>query len=298
MNAPITWPHGKRIAVAVSCMVETWSPGHWPTYFTRTTPLRSGTLDFAGINWSQYGAREGIWRLLYILNNHGIKGTVQLNGKSAELYPDVVQAAVSAGHAIVAHGYYQNELLLYMTPEDEKAAIRKTMEAIEKAAGRRPRGWATPIYGFSERTIDYLIDEKIVWTHDTLDTSLPYRSSTERGSIVLFPWTDFVDNRVLRADPSGLFNAQKDAFDYLRAKEALGIVHIGLHAHVGGRPTMAAQVDRLLAYFKTFDDVWFTCPDDIVQWMETAKIDDLAGAAKQTFVKAINMKPRGNAAAE
>ena len=287
MTEAVSWPDGKRVAVLVSCMVETWSPGHWPTYFTRTTPLRSGTLDLAGVNWSQYGGREGIWRLLAILSNHEIKGTVQLNGKSAELYPDVVKAAVSAGHAIVAHGYYQNELLLYMSPDEEKAAIRKTLEAIEKSAGTRPSGWATPVYGFSERTLDFLIDEKIRWTHDALDTSLPYRRSTPRGSIFLFPWTDFVDNRVLRADPSGLFNAQKDAFDYLRTKEQLGIVHVGLHSHVGGRPTMAAQVDRLLTYFKTFDDVWFTTPDDIVQWLEIARIDDLAGAAKQNFANAI-----------
>ena len=267
--------------------LHTWSPGHWPTYFTRTTPLRSGTLNLAGINWSQYGGREGIWRLLYILNSYGIKGTIQLNGKSAELYPDVVKAAVSAGHAIVAHGYYQNELLLYMSPEEEKATIRKTLDAIERVAGARPRGWATPIYGFGERTLDFLIEEKIQWTHGALDTSLPYRTPTARGSIYLFPWSDFVDNRVLRGDPSGLFNAQKDAFDYLRANESLGIVHVGLHAHVGGRPVMAAQVDKLLTYFKGFDDVWFTYPDEIVGWLEEAKIDDLAGAATQGFAKAI-----------
>ena len=287
MTAPVSWPHGKRVAVLVSCMVETWSPGHWPTYFTRTTPLRSGTLDLAGINWSQYGGREGIWRLLYILKNHAIKGTVQLNGKSAELYPDVVKAAVGGGHAIVAHGYYQDELLLYMSPQEQKAAIRKTLDAIEKVGGARPRGWATPIYGFSERTLDFLIEEKIHWTHDALDTSLPYRTSTSRGSIYLFPWSDFVDNRVLRGDPSGLFNAQKDAFDYLRAKESLGIIHVGLHSHVGGRPIMAAQVDKLLTYFKGFDDVWFTCPDDIIRWLEDSKIDDLAGAAKHGLAKAI-----------
>jgi hypothetical protein len=54
------WPEGKRVAVIVSVLVETWSEGHSPTYFPRTTPLRQGTTDLAGINWSQFGTREGI----------------------------------------------------------------------------------------------------------------------------------------------------------------------------------------------------------------------------------------------
>ena len=125
-------------------MVETWSPGHWPTYFTRTTPLRSGTLDLAGINWSQYGGREGIWRLLYVLNSHGIKGTIQLNGKSAELYPDVVKAAVAAGHAIVAHGYYQNELLLYMNARRAKRQQSERRWTLSKRLLARGRADGRP----------------------------------------------------------------------------------------------------------------------------------------------------------
>jgi len=220
--------------------------------------------------------------LLHILKRHGVRDTIQLNGRSAELYPDVVKAAVAGGHAIAAHGYYQNELLLYMSAEEERATIRKTLDAIEKASGKRPDGWATPIYGFGERTLEFLIEERLLWTHDTMDTSLPYQRTTPGGSIIMFPWTDFVDNRVLRGDPSGLFNAQKDAFDYLYKNEPMGVVHVGLHAHVGGRPVMAAQVDKLLNYFRQFDDVWFTHPGEIARWMKQERIEDIS-AAKLLF---------------
>ena len=50
---------------------------------------------------------------------------------------------------------------------------------------------------------------------------------------------------------------------------------------------MAAQVDKLLTYFKQFDDAWFTTPDDIVAWLEDSKIDDLARAARTGFETAI-----------
>lgn len=272
----MTWPDNAKVAVLVSYMLETWSPGRWPSYFTRTSPLKEGYTDIAGINWSQYGGREGGWRILRILDKHGVPGSMVLNGRSAEVYPELVQAAAQRKHALVAHAFHQDELLRYLQPDAERAVIRKSLDAIEQAAGRRPIGWATPIYGHTENTLDILVQEKMVWTHDALDTSTPYRAKTASGSIVMFPWTDFVDNRVLRADPSGLYNAQKDAFDYLYHNEPMGVVHIGLHAHVGGRPTMAAQLDKLLTYFRQFEGVWFTTAEGIVEWMQREKVDDLS----------------------
>jgi len=275
MTQPTTWPGGRKIAVLVSYMLETWSPGKWPGYFTRTSALKPGYIDIAGVEWSQYGGREGAWRIMSILDKHNAPGSMVLNGHSAEIYPELVKAAVERGQPLVAHGYLQDELLRYLEPAAEREVIRKSLDAIEKSAGRRPIAWASQMYGHTENTREILVQEKVQWTHDALDTSGPYRASTPHGSIMLFPWTDFVDNRVLRADPGGLFSAQKDAFDYLYRNESFGIVHIGLHSHVGGRPTMAAQLDKLLNYFKQHDDVWYTTSEDIVLWMQKEGLDDL-----------------------
>jgi allantoinase len=276
MTKQMTWPGGAKVAVLVSYMLETWSPGRWPSYFTRTSPLKEGYVDIAGINWSQYGGNEGAWRILRMLDAHDAPGSMVLNGRSAEVYPELVKEAARRNHPLVAHAYHQDELLRYLDVDAERSVIIKTLDAIEKVAGRRPVGWATPIYGHTEKTPDLLVQEKMVWTHDALDTSTPYRSTTPSGSIMMFPWTDFVDNRVLRADPSGLFNAQKDAFDYVYQNEPMGIVHIGLHSHVGGRPTMAAQLNKLLAYFRQFDKVWYTTAEGIVNWMLQEGIEDLS----------------------
>ena len=37
-NRPLVWPHGNRIAVVCSVLLETWSEGKSPSYFPRTTP--------------------------------------------------------------------------------------------------------------------------------------------------------------------------------------------------------------------------------------------------------------------
>jgi allantoinase len=37
----------------------------------------------------------------------------------------------------------------------------------------------------------------------------------------------------------------------------MSLLHIGLHSHTGGRPLIAAQIDRLLRHLKQFPEVWF-----------------------------------------
>jgi hypothetical protein len=37
----LTWPNGKRIAIAVSVMFETWAEGKSPTYSVQTTHLKA-----------------------------------------------------------------------------------------------------------------------------------------------------------------------------------------------------------------------------------------------------------------
>ena len=75
-----TWPGGKRVAVLVSVLFESWSEGKSPSYFPRTTPLKPGTTDRGGIQWAEFGANEGIWRILHLLDRHKVPATVLASG--------------------------------------------------------------------------------------------------------------------------------------------------------------------------------------------------------------------------
>jgi peptidoglycan/xylan/chitin deacetylase (PgdA/CDA1 family) len=141
------WPQGKRVAVVVSVLLETWTEGKSPSYFPRTTPLAQGQKDVAGINWSRFGGNEGIWRLNRILKETGVGATLFCNGRSAEVWPEAVAAIAAAGHDVAGHGYLQDQTLFSMSAEGERETIKKTLDILEKAAGRRPTGWVTPIYG-------------------------------------------------------------------------------------------------------------------------------------------------------
>ena len=155
------WPQGHRVAVVVSVLLETWSDGKSPSYFPRTTPLRQGVTDIAGIGWSRFGGNEGIWRLLRNLDDLEIPATLFCNSRSAEVWPDAVKAFATSGRDVAGHGYLQDQTLAYLTPEEEREAIRKTLDILHHAAGKRPTGWVTPIYGQSEHTLDHLVQEKL-----------------------------------------------------------------------------------------------------------------------------------------
>src|SRR4029453_2633337 len=104
-TSPFAGPKGRRVAVIVSVLLETWSEGKAPSYFPRTTPNKQGIVDIAGINWSIYGGKEGVWRLLRIVEETGARATLFCNGRSAEVYPEAVAQFARAGHDVAGHGY-------------------------------------------------------------------------------------------------------------------------------------------------------------------------------------------------
>ena len=111
-----------------------------------------------------------------------------------------------------------------MNADRERETVKKTLDILEKTTGKRPAGWVTPIYGWSENTIDYLAEAKLAWCSDALDASVPYLHQSKNGKIVMIPWSEFVDNRALRASPRIFFDVYKDMFDYLHACEPGGLI--------------------------------------------------------------------------
>lgn len=259
------WPGGARTAVIISVLFESWSDQKSPGYFARTTPLKPGSIDRGGIQWGQYGGKEGIWRIIRTLDRCKMRGSFFCSGRSAELYPDVFKHLAASPHQVEGHGYVQNEVFLELPPEEQQKRVRQVLDLLENACGRRPQGWATPVYGWDDKTFDLLVKEGIKWYADALDLSLPRKEMTPSGPIVALPWSDFVDNRVLRASPRDYHDVYVDTFEYLHHDEPGSVINIAIHAHFGGRPLLIAQFQKLLRFFASHDGVWFPTHRELVQ---------------------------------
>ncbi|MGH7087354.1 MAG: hypothetical protein ACREFQ_00460, partial [Stellaceae bacterium] len=68
---------------------------------------------------------------------------------------------------------------------------------------------------FTPETPAALAAEGIGWHAEALDASLPKLLATEAGNLVALPWSEFIDNRVMRASPRDFYDVYKDTFDFL-----------------------------------------------------------------------------------
>ena len=109
-----------------------------------------------------------------ILDDVEVKGTVCLNAKCAEDFPDAVKQLHDRGHEISAHSYTQDLVLPYLSAQEEKEVIQKCSRIIESVVGTRPVGWFSPVAAPTVNTARFLAEEGFLWHGDYNDTDLPY----------------------------------------------------------------------------------------------------------------------------
>ena len=129
--APIRWPNDAKIAVSFFVAFET---------FERASQYRrseGGRPDYASLAYGEYGGKAGIWRIMEVLARNGVKGTIDTNGGIAEVFPDALKALAGAGHEIVGHGWVNDTPLLALDEPQERALIRRTLDALAAVSGKR-----------------------------------------------------------------------------------------------------------------------------------------------------------------
>lgn len=274
-NSPskgFSWPNGARMAVVVTCLMENWSGDKGPPFSVQTTSLKPGTHDRAAMTWGTYGSARGVWRLLKILNENHVPSTFVANAHSMEIAPEAVEQMLKSGHEIAAHSYTQDALMAYLTPDEERAIIAKCVNVFKKLTGAPPKGWLSPVLAPTAHTEELIAEAGLLWYGDYNHIDLPFCVDTKHGRLVALPHSDFADHRVLRGNTRDWYDVYKDTFDYLYANEPMSYLNITMHCHFGGRPLMAAQVDKILKYIRGFPGAWFVRHDELAQWVKDNNI--------------------------
>src|SRR4051794_41519843 len=101
----LTWPNGKKVAVSITVMFETWPDDSAPNYSVQTTHLKKGTVDHAAKAWSTYGGRVCVWRLMRTLERLGIPAAFFLHARLTQVFPDAVQQIARARLGIPAPSF-------------------------------------------------------------------------------------------------------------------------------------------------------------------------------------------------
>lgn len=255
------WPGGKRIAVIFRMAFEAWSDDHWPGVSPMGNPLKPGYPDLNARGWAEYGYRRGVFRVLDAFAHYRVKATIMVCGILAERFPHIVKKIAEAGHEVAAHSYAMDMMSIYMNEEEERSNIRRNVELIRQATGKRPVGWINPRGTPSANTARLLAEEGFAWHGDTLNDDLPYLVQFGSKSIVALPSTMDVNDLPLymkHGQPPGVYVENfKEWLAYARRREK-GACKIDptIHAHVFGRPAGIWAFERVMEIARKSKDVW------------------------------------------
>ncbi|WP_419838458.1 polysaccharide deacetylase family protein [Candidatus Poriferisodalis sp.] len=174
-RAGFEWPDHSPLAVGAVIVLEhvEWEPPP-DAYALRR---RSGGLarlpapDYPQLTIREYGHRVGIFRLLDVLDRHGIATTVAVDALTAEHYPWLTSHLVERGCEIAGRGIAATQLITSKNSEsDERDAIARSIDAIEANTGIRPTTWFSAEGVESFRTPALLaeagIDTVLDWPND------------------------------------------------------------------------------------------------------------------------------------
>ena len=100
-------------------------------------------------------------RLLDRFDETQSRATFFVLGWVAEKNPGLVARIAERGHEIACHGF-AHQLVYEIGPERFRDDLRRSVDAIEKACGVRPRGYRAPSYSITQQSLwalDTLVDE-------------------------------------------------------------------------------------------------------------------------------------------
>lgn len=265
---PLRWPGGARVALWVVPNVEHFAFGGFgPMLRPRAAPTPPDPYNTA---WRDYGLRVGIWRLMRILDRHGVRATVALNADVCDYYPDVVEEGLRRGWEFMGHGTSSSRMLLGLTEDEERTEITRTLERIQQAAGRRPRGWLGVGLEETMQTPALLAEAGVEYVGDWCADDQPFPLQTARGRLTALPYT-------LELNDIPLFMSQhrtgpqfaatvRDQFDvlYEEGAESGRVMAIALHPFLVGQPHRAKYLDEALAYVTRHRQVWLATGSEIL----------------------------------
>jgi peptidoglycan/xylan/chitin deacetylase (PgdA/CDA1 family) len=272
----VEWPGGARVAVQVVVNYEEGSERSFPMGDERNDVLHELQFDLEGIrdlmfeSVYEYGSRAGIWRLFRIFDAAGIPVTFFGVAVALERNPAVAEKLARRGDEAASHGYRWSNAF-EMTRDEEREAVRRAVESIERTTGQRPVGWYSREMSVNTRE---LVAEHggFVYDSEAYNDDLPYWTTVHGKPWLVVPYSLVVnDARFVLAQgygsPEHFLEYAKAHLDRLRADgdDVSRMMSVGLHPRFSGQPARADALARFVEYAQGFDDVAFLRRIDIAE---------------------------------
>jgi len=262
---PERWPNGARCAVALS-----FDSDH------ETNELREGGESIGRLSQGQYGNRQGVPRILDVLDRSSVKATFFVPAVTALLYPDEQRQIVGDGHEVGIHGWI-HERNSVLPLEAERDLQMRSADVLEEVTGQRPVGIRTPSWDFSPNTLaitkemGLAYDSSLMADVDCYELLMDGKETGVvelpvewiRDDAVYFNMSRFAALRPY-TPPAAVFEIFRREFD--AAYREGGIFQLTMHPHVIGYRSRIWILDELIDHMRGHAGVWFATHADIARY--------------------------------
>lgn len=263
------WPKGNRVTVTLSFDfdAETLWLSRNPENEKRPVLLSHGA----------YAYKVAIPRILELLRRHRIPSTFFIPGWVAERHPDLVKEIQRQGHEVGHHGYLHEHP--HTLPEsEEREILKKGIEILEGILGEKPKGYRSPAWEYSSRTLSLLSEYGFLYTSAMMDDELPYQYDSglielpvqwllDDACFFLFSPTQPI-SRVI-APPEWVFSIWKNEFDGFYKDGHYYL--LTMHPQYIGRPHRIQMLEKLIRHIKRQKNVWFARCIDVAEFWTSKK---------------------------
>lgn len=267
----LTWPNGARVALWVIPNLE---------FFPLLDPIpahpgqKASDSHIPGVRqWGQrdYGNRVGIFRIMEVLERHGIRATATCNSDICDFHPEIIEDAMKLGWEFMGHNKKQTAWLDTIPPEEERGVIHRCLARLEQATGKKPVGWLGSGLTETWNTLDYLVDEGMLYVSDWVNDDQPYRMDINGKRLIYLPYSYEINDapQINYRDRSidefaQMIRLQFDTL-YREGAQSGRVMAICLHPWLIGVPHRIAGLDAALKYICAHEGVWKATGEEIVR---------------------------------
>jgi len=268
IDKSVKWPGGAKVAVMLTFDfdAETLWLSRDPANARRPGTLSQGT----------YGAKVGVPKILETLHDADLDGraTFFIPGWTVENHTQRCEMILKQGHEI-AHHSYSHAWVDPDFPEKEVEEMEKGLHALKSVLGVVPKGYRSPAGETSDNLIRLLGQHDFLYDSSLLDDVVPYRMAAPDGGKgpVELPWHWSTDDApyalfsVKNPRPiftnSHILSVFQDEFREIYRWG--GLYNLVMHPQVSGRPARIAMLREMIAFIKTFPDVWFATGTEVAE---------------------------------
>ena len=265
---PKTWKGGAICAVALS-----FDSDH------ETIELRFGGNSYGRMSQGQYGARQGVPRILSLLQRYQTPASFFMPAVSAMTHPDEVTAVVAGGHEIAIHSWI-HEFNSKLDETTERDLALRAADTLTRLSGKRPTGMRTASWDFSPWTLKIIREMGLVYDSSLMADDDPYELLDEGKptGVVELPVEWIRDDAVyFNMDRMGSlrpYTAPEAVLSIFRRELDLahsegGLYVLTMHPHHIGHRSRIWILEEIIRHARSLDGVWFATHADIASYCAT-----------------------------